>query len=366
MSVAMELRDKPDFDKTLQRFEAWWHCQIIDRPPVSPWVKSDRPAGRERKAPRRQYATLRERWMDIDYILDCHEAWLEGAMHLGDSFPAFMPNLGPEVCATVFGCELEFGQDTSWSIPAVGSCREISGIRPNLDNPYWNWIRRATDESLRRGRGRWITAMPDLHMDGDLLASLRDPQNLCLDLVDDPDSVRQACDYVTQHYPVIFDDIWGRIAAAGQPGTTWTAYLHSGRAYVTSCDFICMISPEMFQRTILPSIQWEMDWLERNIFHLDGPGALKHLDTLLAQPRLTGLQWIYGASRGPAAKWVDVYKKAQAAGKCIQLCGEGLEDTRKVAEQLRPEGVWLCPGGGTRDEVQAFLDWAGRWAAGRQ
>ena len=29
----MELEYKPDAPKVLDRFEAWWHCEIVDRPP---------------------------------------------------------------------------------------------------------------------------------------------------------------------------------------------------------------------------------------------------------------------------------------------------------------------------------------------
>ena len=30
-----ELSFKPDFARTVQRFEAWWNGEIIDRPPVT-------------------------------------------------------------------------------------------------------------------------------------------------------------------------------------------------------------------------------------------------------------------------------------------------------------------------------------------
>jgi hypothetical protein len=33
-----ELKRNPDFDMTLKRFEAWWHRQTIDRPPVTIWA----------------------------------------------------------------------------------------------------------------------------------------------------------------------------------------------------------------------------------------------------------------------------------------------------------------------------------------
>ena len=359
----MELEHVTDFDRILERFEAWWQCEIIDRPPVTIGVRPKR----EPELPDKQHATLREAWFDVEHKLDVLEARLETAVFVGDSFPRFEPTLGPELCATVFGCELDFSESTSWSIPVAHSCHDILNIKPDLDNVYWNAVRRATDMSLERGEGRWITAMPDLHTNGDLVAAIRNPEDLCLDCADDLASVGAACDTVTDFYPAMFDDLWSRIAAAGQPCCTWTPYLHAGPAYVTNCDFICMISPGMFTDAILPSIVREMRYLERNIFHLDGPGALQHLDALLALPELDGLQWIYGAGNGPAARWVDVYQRAQAAGKCLQIPCEGTHDAQAVAEHLKPRGVWFCPGGGhTRDEADAFIQWVADWAAGKR
>jgi len=360
----VELAYKADFGEALRRLEAWWDCGIIDRPPVTVHVRPER----RPRLPEKSHPTLRDRWFDFEHRLDRFEASLEGAVFLAETFPKFDPGLGPEQCATVFGCELEFSETTSWSIPIAGSCREILEIRPNLDNAYWNNLRASTELSIERGGGRWITALPDLHTNGDLPAALRDPQELCLDLADDADSVRAACDHVTEAaYGLMYDDLWGRIEAAGQPCTTWAPFLHAGRAYVTSCDFICMISPEMFRRTILPSIVWEMRFLERNFFHLDGPGALQHLDDLLARPELDGLQWVYGTGSGPARNWIDLYRRVQAAGKCIQLCCDDIADARAVAEHLRPEGVWFCPGGAySREEAEAFIRWSGAWAAGKK
>jgi len=358
----MNLDRKPDFEKALDRFEAWWHCQIIDRPPVTVHVRPDRPAREVKK----HHAALRDRWLDVAYNVDRAEAAVENGVFLAENFPRYEPSVGPELCATLFGCDLQFMEHTSYSIPIARSARDILKLKANLDTPYWNNIRAKTDLSLARGRGRWITAMPDLHTNGDLAAALRNPQDLCLDLVDDLEGVRAAADHVNSFYPAMFDDLWNRIRAAGQPCSTWTPFLHAGRAYATSCDFICMISPAMFQATILPAIHAEMKWLDCNIFHLDGPGALKHLDALLALPQLNAVQWVYGAGHGPAAKWIDVYRQIQAAGKGIQLLCDDLADARAVAEHLRPEGVWFNPGGSyPRQEVEAFIAWAARWAAGK-
>jgi hypothetical protein len=357
----MQLEKCPDFDKILARYEAWWHGEIIDRPPV--WISClpERAAMLPRRSAK---GGLRDRWFDMDYAMDCLEARLDVAAFAGDAFPHYYPDLGPELCGAVFGCEIEFGENTSWSIPAAKSIRDILKIKPNLDNVYWQAIRRAALASLERGRGRWITGLPDFHTNGDLLASLRDPEQLCYDCADDIEGVRLACEHVTDSFALMYDDLYAPIAASGQPATTWCPAPHMGRAYVTSCDFICMISPAMFQAAILPALVREMRWLDCNMFHLDGPGALRHLDALLALPELNGVQWVSGAGGGSASDWIPVYQRIQAAGKCIQLMAE-IDDAKKVLEHLRPEGVWITTGGCSRSDADAFLTWVETWAASK-
>jgi len=359
----MELQTKNDFEQAAERFEAWWACEIIDRPPVTISVRPDHPP--KKVLPEKAHACDRARWLDYEYAIDRFEADLDGRTFPAESFPHFMPNVGPELCATVFGCELEFTAGTSWSVPVAGSCKDILGITPNFDGVYWRNILAATEMSLARGQGRWITCIPDLHTNGDVLAALRDPQELCLELAEDIEAVAAACAYVTDFFRRFFDDPWSRIAAAGQPCTSWCPTLHAGRSYILQCDFICMISPAMFAKTILGALERETEHLSRSIYHLDGPDALRHLDAVLELPRLSGVQWVYGTGNEPAGKWGDVYRKIQSAGKCMQVMCTDMNDAKAVAEQVRPEGVWFTVAGSyARDEVEAFLRWSAKWAAG--
>ncbi len=352
----MELAYKQDMDKVLARFEAWWHNEMLDRPLVTIFTKSDK----QPKLPQSQHASDRDRWMDVEYQLDCFEAALEGKLFLGETVPHFQPNLGPDLVATLFGAELEFGGETSWVHPIAESCRQISQWQPNFEGVYWQRMRELTDASLRRGAGKWLTGLTDLHTNGDLLSAMRDPGQLCIELFDDIEGVREACDHVTSFYPQMFDDLYDRIAAAGDPLTTWTPIVHPGRAYMTSCDFACLISPDMFAQSILPGIQAEMAFLDRSCFHLDGEGSLNHLDCLLESDDLDAIAWVYGAGNEPATKWMDVYKKIQAAGKAIQVTPEDFDIARELVEELKPEGLWLWfeeSGPHDQKDVEDFIAW---------
>jgi hypothetical protein len=300
--------------------------------------------------------------MDAEYQLDAFETTLGNTLHAGDCVPIYWPNLGPDLCATVFGAELEFGEQTSWSTPIVESIDAVLDLQPNLDNPYWQTIRRMTDLSLQRSNGRWVTSLADLHTNGDLVAALRGPENLCIDMIENPEGVKAAAGYVTDSFELMYDDLYRRFEAACQPVSCMGA-MFRGRMYVVACDFIALIGPDMFAEAIQPAIQREVDALDRAHFHLDGPGALRHLDALLEMPQLRGVQWVYGAGGGPATQWLDVYKRIQAAGRCMEIIVQEPDHARQLMQELRPEGVWFN-GVLASDlgEANALLDELTAWA----
>lgn len=351
-----ELGWKPDFGKTVERFEAWWFGEVIDRPPVTLYVTPSRPY----QGPVKEHRSLRERWMDVEYVVESAIAHLERHDFVGDSFPVYWPNLGPEITATLFGCELEFSEGTSWSKPVVHQPEDwyrILEMPPNFDNVYWQTIERMTDYAIQRSEGRYIVGITDLHGNYDILAALRDPQALCIDLIDCPDLVAQVGRHVAKAFVEAFERSYRKIAAAGFGSTTWLTVYHEGPCYVPSCDFWAMVSVQMAREYILPDILSEMEPLERSIFHLDGPDALKHLPLLLEIPSLHAVQWVYGAGRGPAARWIEVYRRCLRAGKSVQVLAETAQDALEVLEQVGRRGVWLTVGEAfaSVEEAEAFL-----------
>jgi len=356
--MAFELEYCPEAQTIMDRYAAWWNCEILDRPIVTVGIRQP-----PMDLPRKEHATVRDRWFDFEHAIACHDAYYRQWVHVGDALPTYIPNLGPEVAATLFGCELEFSDESSWSKPIASSCREVLEMECNLESPYWQTIRDMVDLSLEAGKGKWVTGYTDLHTNGDLLASLRDPQELCMEMIDDPEGIRLACEHVTNSFASIYDDVWNRIDDYGQPSVTWLHAPAWGKMFVPNCDFNALISKEMFQEAIWPSILREVGHCDRNIFHLDGPTALQHLELILQEPAIEGLQWVYGAGNGPASKWEAVYKMAQDHGKCLQVICEDFDDARRLMKVLRPEGVWFSIGClALEAEAKAFLDEVSRWA----
>lgn len=354
--MGRELKLKPDFAKTVARFEAWWVGEIVDRPPVTLSLQSKRP----RKNPRSKHATERERWLDVEFVVKSAIDGMEQRRYPGDSFPAFFPNVGPEITATLFGCELEFSETTSWSHPVMRETEDwnrILQMQPDFTNPYWQTVERMTDLAIELCDNRYLVGVTDLHGAYDILSALRDPQTLCMDLLDCPDLVHRAGQHAATAFVAAFQRSHQKLAAAGFGSTTWLASYHAGPAYVPSCDFWCMVSPAIAREMIFPTLVTEMRPLKRSIFHLDGPDALRHLDLMLELPGLNAVQWVYGSGNGPASRWIDVYRRIRKAGKSVQLIVDDPADALTVLREIGPQGVWITVQTpfATKDEADAFL-----------
>lgn len=349
----------PDWERRLARQDAFWNCAVLDRPvcimtlsktvPVRPWPSP------------KDYAAMRDQWMDTERVVETALASAMNTDFLGDALPNAWPNLGPEVFSAFFGMEMEYTETTSWGVPNLKDWADADKLQFSPDNVYWKKLVEMTDALLDAGKGKYYTGISDIHPGGDAVAAFRDPMQLNLDLLTNMDDVKRLLDRINRVYSEVFDYFYGKLSAAGQACTSWPGIVSSKKYYVPSNDFSCMISKEMFDEVFLPGIIDECRHLEASIYHLDGPDALRHLDSLLDIKELNAIQWVYGAGRGRASDWIPVYQKCQAAGKGIQL-GIEPDELDTIMNNLRPEGVWMSVSVGSREQAENVLKRVSTWA----
>ena len=102
----MPIESIEDWEQRVRRQDAFWDCAVLDLPVVvmtlpkehviHPWP-GDKP-----------YASIRDRWMDTDRIVQSALASAANTEFLGDALPTAWPNLGPELFSAFFGMEMEY------------------------------------------------------------------------------------------------------------------------------------------------------------------------------------------------------------------------------------------------------------------
>jgi hypothetical protein len=354
----MPIKGIEDWEQRIGRQDAFWDRAVIDRPvvvmtlpkeqPVYPWPKE------------KSYASVLDRWMDTDRIVESALAGAVNTEFLGDALPTAWPNLGPELFSAFFGMEMEYTADTSWGIPNLRDWPEADRLELSTDNYYWKKLLEITDALMEAGRGKYYVGFTDFHPGGDAIAAFRDPMQLNMDLLACPKEVKSLLRRINAAYFEVFDFYCEKFKAAEQACTSWPGIVSSRKWYVPSNDFSCMVSKEMFDAVFLPGIVEECRHLEASIYHLDGPAALRHLDSLLQIKELNAIQWVYGAGRGIASDWLHVYKRCQTAGKGIQL-GIGFDELDCIVSNLRPEGVWMSVAVKDRAQAGAVLARVRTW-----
>ena len=337
--MVMPIEHIPDWEQRLARQDAFWQCEIIDRPVVNIWLSKPNPDYPWPAA--KSWPSLREQWMDTEHLVARTVAGVMNSDYVGDALPNAYPNLGPEIFSAYFGCELEYSETTSWAIPNLHDWADAGKVTFSAENYYYRKIMEMTDALLEAGKGKFYVGNTDMHPGADAIAAFRDPLRLNYDMIEAVEPLKAMLRYTNDVYFQVMDLFYDKFAAAQGAFSTWPGIVSTKRWYVPSNDFSCMISKEMFDEVFLPGVIEECRHMEANVYHLDGPGALQHLDSLLAIKELNAIQWVYGAGNGRASDWMPVYKRCQAAGKGLQINLE-LDEIDLFMRELKPNGLWLA------------------------
>ncbi len=358
-------------ERALARNEAFWRGPLEEGPLM--WVSAaDARPGRVVPEP----ATDEALWTDVDYVIEAAEAGLARRHYAGDALPVYTPWLGPDQFAAWLGAEMTLlpRQNTSWVKPLVGRWEDHPELAIDPDNRWWRLYMDILRRSAEAGRDKWITGYPDLHTGIDALSALRGPENLSLDLLMSPEPVARAMRQMTGLWKEIIDAVDAVILPAGQGTSNWTMGWSARRfVCIGQNDFTCMIGPEMFDRFCQEDTRETADYADSTLYHLDGPGAIRHLPALLAIPSLTAIQWIQGAGAPLPSRWLDLLKSIQAAGKGVQLYYGGAHggdaDLRGeidiLCRELDPSRLFFWIETDSAAEADAIVDYAHRVAAER-
>jgi hypothetical protein len=358
--TALWLESKPDFEPAMRRVEAWFAGEMLDRPPVR-FIAHNAFLDSGADLAGLTAVERRARWLDPEYQVDRFLSSIAGCAFHGETFPVYFPNLGPDVYAAFYGAPLHFGEVTSWSTPIVHDLNDLDRLQFSWDNPYLLKLEDMTRHALERCAGRFLVGYTDLHPGLDCAAAWRDPQQLCIDMVDSPQQVARLAELAIADFETIYDHFDNLLKAAGQLSVSWMGIPSYGRMHIPSCDFANLISPAMFRKFGLPILQREVRTMTHNVFHVDGKRVARHLDAILSVPEVHAIQWVQGVGDDqPIMQWTPLIQDLQARNLpvIVDLSQAELDD---FVAAMQPEGLFLWIAANGEEEQLAIIRRLEQW-----
>ncbi len=341
---------KEDIYEAKERLKAWWDHEIIDRPCIAYHVAIADKQGHNFKA-FIDYIDpwfLAQHWDDFETCLDNFEHDLKHIELGGEAIPRFFPNYGSGIMASVFGITPKFQSNTVWfrkDTPVNEIVSLLEKVKLNRNNPWYDRLIRITEYSVKRSNNQYSIALTDLGGVMDILSSFLGPTNIILTMKRKPDIIDTCRSIILDKLLKAYDDLETIIERNGGGCNTWLPVWCPKRWYPIQCDFATMLSPKYFRRFVLPDLITQTEHLDYSIFHLDGPLLLNHLDDILQQPSITGIQWAPGAGEenSNSDKWLPLYKKIQSAGKnlIVDNPGETTNFASQLYKKLDPKGLFM-------------------------
>jgi len=342
----MEINLNQNWEQAQKRLEAFWQFEIIDRPCLPVYVAP--PVSGPKIPDLLQYYTDPQNFFAIE-----REKYL-AREYLGEAFPVIYTPW--RVLPVLLGAEYECQPETIWYHPNVQSLTEINLADFTINHPVIEHMENLLKNCAQLGAGECFIAYPPL-ANTDEPAIMSGYSQFCVDLIEHIDEALLLESQLVAIWKKLYDRFTGAINQNIGGTCSWLPAWFPGRTALIEFDLGGMISPRLFKR-FLPYQLERAAYVERAIYHLDGPGALVHLDTLIGLSELDGIQWEPGDGSGSILDWIPVMQRIQAGGKRLYVGyhGVSIDEAKILLDALKPEGLILPVKVASREDGERFLD----------
>ena len=343
---------KDNWETSRQHYLDWWERKGLV---ISMWEHLEKDGPPHENAPRPAPAKdMQQYWFDPEWRAASLHYRLAHSSFKADILPVASTHLGPGSLAAILGAELEGREDTIWIHKQAGVGNAIVF---DENNRWWQLHLDLLRACKRHAQGRYFVGCPDLIEGLDTLAGLRGTQPVLLDTVDRPEELAQELQAINEIWFTVFDRIYQEIAEEGEMAFCYFSIWGPGRVAKLQSDISIMISPRSFRRFVQPYIRQQCQWLDYSLYHLDGVGAIRHVDALLEIEELDAIQWTPGVGQpqGGDPCWYDLYKRIRAGGKSIMPCWVEVDELQPLLDAVGPEGVNVLMHFTTEKEIDAAL-----------
>lgn len=343
---------KANLEETKQHYINWWnHKGIV----LNMWEHFQEGVKPHADIPAPQpYKDLNQRWFDPEWRAEYLDWYVAHSSLMADMLPVANTQLGPGSLAAILGGVFEGGEDTIWIHPNPNYTDDITF---NPQHPNYLLHKELLKACKAKAQGHYYVGMPDLMEGMDVLAALKGTDKVLLDTVMQPEVLEHQMQQINDIYFQVFDELYDIIREGDEMAFCYFSSWAPGKMSKLQSDISTMISVDDYRRFVQPFIRQQCQKIDYTLYHLDGVGAMHHLDALLEIKELNAIQWTPGVGepQGGSPKWYDLYKKIIAGGKSIMACWVTLDELRPLLDNIGGNGVHLEMDFHNEQEVEEAL-----------
>ncbi|OGV66099.1 MAG: hypothetical protein A2498_00560 [Lentisphaerae bacterium RIFOXYC12_FULL_60_16] len=353
------MRYKDDWPETKRRLTALWNRERLDRPCLA--IRAPLTVANPTPVP--TPADCEAQWLDPAYRVAAALREMETTWWGGEAIPSSLLMAGWMMC---LGGDPKFDASTIWFETRTVDFHRPSPFRHDPDSP---WVRKYRALLLAMcdaaGRNGFLVGKPGGLPANDLISMHMGTEEFLFALVDHPDWMAAAiCDGARDQVRARRElqalmrerhDFW-----YGNAG--WMAFWAPEPYNATQSDVSCMLSPEMFDRFVLPEL--DIYGAEHGAlwYHLDGGDARQHLPRLLSLPYLRVVQYVPAPCEPPNGPGhLEMYRQIQAAGKIVHI-QVPWQNVEPLVRNLDPALLMLDTWCASRDDGERLLAQSIGWA----
>lgn len=280
------MRFKEDIDIVRKRLYAFWDREIIDRVLVS--VTAPKKKGKNISMFHNstdltnQPEELRKYWEDPETIYQNNMERLENTFLGGETLPIIFQNYGTSGHCNYYGAVPSYGNDTIWFEPVW---EDLSEAQNSYTEAVLNKHLTITKYLAERAKDSYFIGMPDSSGTIDALGHLYGTENVLMDMISDPESVKEAVKILNEGWITTNERFYQMTKEVNQKGAhAWMHLLAPGRTAHMQCDMSVMFSKEMYRQFVVDELKKQMEWLEYPVYHFDGVEQEPHLEHISTDP----------------------------------------------------------------------------------
>ena len=295
----------------------------------------------------------------LDYINQCHE--IEQQLdHM--AITAYSPAFGMPWVEAIAGCRVRAEPGSLWAEPLFESYDDRPEIRFSIDDPWMKCLLQFTRALVKAADGRYPIALPQMRGPLDILAAMRTPTQLCLDVIDIPEKVTQALGELADLWIGTASVLLNEIPPFKGGWCSRMKMWSPGPAITPQNDVSTLLSPDAYRRLVFPFDRRIFSAFPFHSFHMHST-EFRHIPCLLESEKLTAIQLTLDfEAGGPSFDILMEYASRILARKPLLLAALDTDTADRCIERLPAAGLAVMVAMNTTEFSPGLKHWLAQQA----